>query len=292
MSSFDTLEPWQRPIVILGAARSGTNILRDALCNIPGVGTWPCDEINYIWRFGNRSHPHDEFDAERILPKTRNFIHSAFRKQSRRQNLRFLVEKTCANSLRVHFVRSLFPQAKFLFIIRDGRDVVASARLRWNAKLDWRYTFRKVMYVPKSDLPHYAVSYAKNRLFRMFAGQGRLATWGPRYSHIQEHLSELTLEQVCAHQWSESVRKADADLQQLPAEQFLTIKYEELTADPDTVMTRIASFLEIPTHKISWNSMVHSQSVGQWPKRLTMEMQDSIRPIVEPTLEQWGYSVS
>ena len=42
-----------QPVVIIGAARSGTNMLRDVLVKLPGVGTWPCDEINYIWRHGN-----------------------------------------------------------------------------------------------------------------------------------------------------------------------------------------------------------------------------------------------
>ena len=30
----------------------GHNMLRDVLTKLPGVATWPCDEINYIWRHG------------------------------------------------------------------------------------------------------------------------------------------------------------------------------------------------------------------------------------------------
>ena len=37
-----------KPVVIIGAPRSGTNMLRDVLCDWPGVVTWPCDEINLI----------------------------------------------------------------------------------------------------------------------------------------------------------------------------------------------------------------------------------------------------
>ena len=50
-----------KPIIIIGAPRSGTNMLRDVLCNLDGVGSWPCDEINYIWRHGNVKNPSDEF---------------------------------------------------------------------------------------------------------------------------------------------------------------------------------------------------------------------------------------
>ena len=37
------------PVIIIGAPRSGTNMLRDILTNFEGIETWPCDEINYIW---------------------------------------------------------------------------------------------------------------------------------------------------------------------------------------------------------------------------------------------------
>lgn len=36
------------PVVIIGAGRSGTNALRDALTALPEFETWPCDEINPI----------------------------------------------------------------------------------------------------------------------------------------------------------------------------------------------------------------------------------------------------
>ena len=37
------------PVIIIGAPRSGTNILRDTLSIISNVRTWDCDEIPYIW---------------------------------------------------------------------------------------------------------------------------------------------------------------------------------------------------------------------------------------------------
>jgi len=52
------------PIIIVGAGRSGTNMLRDLLAQLPEFSTWPCDEINYIWRHGNRGFETDEFTRE------------------------------------------------------------------------------------------------------------------------------------------------------------------------------------------------------------------------------------
>ena len=41
------------PIIIIGAPRSGTNILRDTISSFNEVGTWDCDEIPYIWLYGS-----------------------------------------------------------------------------------------------------------------------------------------------------------------------------------------------------------------------------------------------
>ena len=40
-----------------------------------------------------------------------------------------MVEKTCANTLRLPFVDKVLPEARYLHIVRDGVDVVASAEL-------------------------------------------------------------------------------------------------------------------------------------------------------------------
>ena len=56
-------------LIILGAPRSGTNSLRDSLTNIPGYYTWNCDEINYIWRYGNRDYPNDNLPLNLLTNK-------------------------------------------------------------------------------------------------------------------------------------------------------------------------------------------------------------------------------
>lgn len=111
------------PLVIIGAGRSGTNVLRDTLVRLDGFATWPCDEINPIWRHGNLGYPDDQIPASRATPAVRQFIRKAFlriwQEQSRPD---FVVEKTCANALRVPFVSAVLPEARFIHIVRDGYD--------------------------------------------------------------------------------------------------------------------------------------------------------------------------
>ena len=93
-----------QPVIIIGAGRSGTNMLRDVLTQMPGVGTWPCDEINYIWRHGNTRFPTDEFGPQQATPAVKAYIQRIFVRFAEKHKLAYVVEKTCANSLRVGFV--------------------------------------------------------------------------------------------------------------------------------------------------------------------------------------------
>ncbi len=68
------------PVIIIGAPRSGTNMLRDVLTSFEKIGTWPCDEINYIWRHGNVRYPSDEIPRERATEPVKNYIRQHFQK--------------------------------------------------------------------------------------------------------------------------------------------------------------------------------------------------------------------
>src|SRR5262245_2527282 len=104
-----------QPVIIIGAGRSGTNMVRDLLTALPSCATWPCDEINYIWRYGNATFPTDELTAEHARPEVVRYIRRQFGHLARTTSAKWIVEKTCANSLRVDFVRAVVPEAKFIF---------------------------------------------------------------------------------------------------------------------------------------------------------------------------------
>lgn len=170
-------------VIIIGAPRSGTNMLRNMLIKLPGAGTWQCDEINYIWRHGNCRYPSDELEPEMATKKVKHYIRGHFNKIAQSQKLDMVIEKTCANSLRVNFVDQIFPDAKYIFIVRDGIDVVGSAMQRWKANLDISYVLQKVKYVPIADFPYYGRIYLVNRLFKFFLKR-RGSNYGDLYQMI------------------------------------------------------------------------------------------------------------
>src|SRR5690606_3362604 len=148
---------------IIGAGRSGTNILRDSLTQFSNISTWPCDEINLVFRHGNRNMPHDEYGKEEVNKIARQYIIKTFETLQKKNGNTRILEKTCANTLRVPFLDEIFPNAKFIFIVRNGYDVTASAVKRWKAPIEPAYLWKKFQYVPKTDIPFYALQFIRNR---------------------------------------------------------------------------------------------------------------------------------
>ncbi len=296
--NIDELSPDQQPVVIIGAARSGTNMLREVLTKIHGIGTWPCDEINYIWRYGNARYPTDELLPRHATARVKHFIRKKFKQMAQGLNCHILVEKTCANSLRVPFVNEIFPHARFIFLIRDGRDVVASALRRWKSPLNVSYILQKARYVPCSDIPFYAGRYLNHRLQKIFSASNSLPTWGPRYEGIDPHRKGMSLAEVAGMQWKCSVSKSDAALKKIPQDRVLKIHYEEFVQNPSHVFPEIFRFVTDSRQNLSAHvkaekvlSEVHPSSANGWLQTLQKSDLKKIMPIIEDELRRFNYPI-
>jgi hypothetical protein len=278
-------------VIIIGAARSGTNLLRDLLTSLDGFETWPCDELPFLWRHGNRSRPDDEFAPELATPPVRRYIRRFFRR-SASPGTRFLVEKTCANSLRVGFVDRILPEARYLFIVRDGRDVVASAMKRWRAPFDLTYSLRKAPYVPLADLPYYAVAFLTNRLRRALSPERRLPIWGPVFRGMKDLSRNGALITLAARQWQRCVETSDRELREVARQRHVRIRYEELVADPVAVLSDLGQFLGTelaPDACARAAGMVRSDSVGKSRSSLSRSDLEWLNDDLHPTLAEFGY---
>lgn len=279
-------------VIIIGAPRSGTNMLRDLLASMPGIATWPCDEINYIWRHGNIRHSSDEFTPDMARTEIRDYIRKQFNWVSRKYNARIVVEKTCANSLRIPFVDRAVPGAKYLFIRRDGLDVVGSALLRWKAPLDIPYLAKKARFVPVTDFPYYATRYIWNRVYRLFSAEERLAFWGPQLNGMDQIVRNHRLDEVCAIQWKRCVDSASDAFALMPKEQWLEIGYEDFVRDPVTEMERVMSHIGEEASVECLRQCVknvRASSVGKGRAVLDEETVRRLSAIIGDTQARYGY---
>ena len=281
-----------QPVIIIGAPRSGTNMLRDTLVRFPSIGTWPCDEINYIWRHGNIFHPSDIISPDLAKDHIKQYIRKKFERISKQQNVDFVVEKTCANSLRVDFVNQILPEAKYIFIVRNGIDVVASAMKRWKAKLDIPYVLSKARYIPFSDLPYYSLRYFSNRIYRLLSPNKRLSFWGPQLEDMQSILKSYPLEQVCALQWQQCVEKSEKDFSHILPNRIIRIKYEDIVMSPSEELEKIMDFLHLKKDPklLAQNILnISKNSINKGLNELNHEQIQKIKELINPTLKKYGY---
>jgi hypothetical protein len=131
-----------------------------------------------------------------------------------------LVEKTPANSLRIPFLVEAFRDARFIYVVRRGEAVVSSLMEGWKM---WNR-------VPEGD----TWTYSK---WHYLAPPG----W--------QDFVHRPLEEICAHQWTESNRLAREDLDRLAPDRFLLVRHEDLIADPSKHYARILEFCELRDSK-------------------------------------------
>lgn len=286
-------------VIIVGAPRSGTNMLRDVLTSLPGFTTWPCDEINLIWKHGNRAYPSDELRPEHARPEVKAYLRSAFARMGRSRNAHTVVEKTCATSLRVEFAANVFPDARYVFIYRDGIDAAASAMRRWNAPFDLRYTAKKARYIPLSDVPFYArssVTRVASNLRRRPAATGVTrgspagSWWGPRMDDASILHATHPLDELALIQWKRCVDGALLGLSRLDPEQVACVQYERFVASPVDELRRVAEFLGCADLAPSADlSGISTSSVGKGRSSFGAEAVARLEALAHGTLKRLGY---
>lgn len=290
-------EDYLAPIIITGAGRSGTKLLRSIVARAPETITFP-REINYIWRHGNINIPTDELTPDHARPEVCAFIRREFSKlankhHGKHQSIR-VVEKTCANTLRLDFVHAVLPEASIIHLVRDGRAVAESARRRWQAPPDIRYLLEKVRWVPATDIPYYALRYLRYQAGRLQGANGSQSSWGPRFQGLDQLVAEKELIEVCGIQWQRCVQAAETALARLPAEHRLTVRYEDLVADPVTVTRQIYQHLNLPfTDEVARfvTDNVHTDNIHKWQERLSDRDLQLLMPHIEAELRTHHYNI-
>jgi len=280
------------PVIIIGAGRSGTNMLRDIITSIPKFKTWDCDEINPIWRYGNRDLETDVLLPSHVTVKNKSYIRKSFQKLKNNTQADFIVEKTCANSLRLSYVYEIFPEAKFIIINRDGRDVAPSAMKRWNSSFDLKYTLKKLRYVPLKDFVYYISKFGKNRIKKYISKEESLSFWGPVYEGITKDVKVLSLAELCAKQWKVCVEKIMADRDSIPDNQIFDLRYEDFVDKPVEHLKDLSNFFKINLTDNQITDLVKNvskKSIGLHKKVFSEDELKKINVLLKDTLFKLNY---
>ena len=132
----------RQPVFILGTGRSGTTVLGMVLSMHREVGF--LNEPKALWHaihpeedlIGSYSRGHARYrlDVNDATPARTRYAHRLFGAYLAASLSSRVVDKYPELIFRVPFVKSLFPDAKFLFLVRNGWDTCASIE-KWSKRL-------------------------------------------------------------------------------------------------------------------------------------------------------------
>ena len=266
-----------RPVFIIGAPRSGTSLLFAILRSSSGLAHWP-GEPHEVWEAyyhpALRGWESNVLDATDVTPEAAAYIRRQFLLITGSRHR--LIDKTPRNALRFGFLESLFPDAHYVYLRRDGRENVNSLI---NA---WRTTRYKTY---KLDEPH-SIPGVDPLWWKFVLYPGWRDDRG------------APVEVVAAKQWAVCNEHALAASKSIPQERWTEIRYEDLVDDPTPVIGRVMDELELAYEegvrqraeatRTTPINVVTPPERGKWRKENPTEV-ESIVSLIEPTMEALGY---
>lgn len=271
------------PVFVVGCSRSGTTVTYETLGAAPQFLRFGW-EIPQFWDslYGplNNGWHSQAAAAEHAKPEHR---HAAFRFFYQRLGVGWVLDKTCINVMRIPYLHKLFPQAKFIFIQRDGRDNVSSMIDGWQmGRMDGRF-----------ELSQFFGSFPEP----VAIGGGRFDEWAFFLPPGWRQYNHASLEEVCAFQWVSANRLALDAKRLIPPEQWIQLRYEDLFERPVEMFAEAFARLQLPFTEdlrercasLRPTSIVNGQPRPQKWRSHNPQAVARILPQIRPLMLEMGY---
>jgi len=273
----------KKPVFIVGTGRSGSTILgvvlsihKDvAFLNEPKA-IWslvhPEEDIhgNYSKKTGRYLLDHKDVSNLTVLRGRR--LYSAFLALTCSKRV---LDKYPELIFRIPFVKAIFPDAQFIFLVRNGYDTVNSID-SWSSRLG-SY---------EGDMSHDWWG-KNNRKWKTMLSE--LVTRDPGLAKLTKEISTFhNHRDMAAVEWLLTMREGIKWMKQYP-DSFSLLRYEDLIERPEESVKELIEFLGLDADDTFFKYAVHTLSPPA-REELSVDINPALKPAFEQTMSELGYT--
>jgi Sulfotransferase family len=295
-----------KTVFLIGSPRSGTTILENILnCHKNIVEFY---EPYYLWEKYFSCKENDIWQKKHLNNKMAREIKKEFKLYRKKAGKPVVLDKSPTHSFNIEIINKIFPEAKWIHILRDGRDATLSIKKEWDKRrkiiqqknpfkllkiaIDmlkrqsfWRYRLMAVFYELTSNSSINPLLY-----FNKARWKGKVG-WGPRFLDWENYLRDHTTFEFNAMQWVKSVEAVKNSWSLLNGKNKIEIRYEDLIIQPEKSLTNILNILECEASSSFFNSIpnLKKANFNKWTTEFSEEEKNTLKPILSPLLDELNY---
>ncbi|MDA3790863.1 MAG: sulfotransferase [Desulfobacula sp.] len=300
-------------VFIVGSPRSGTTVLGTIFDRHKDISQWY--EPYFIWDKYFRNAEDDERNKKDATPLVKAYMRKMFGTYRTKRGTQLVVDKSPRNSLKIPFILEIFPNAKFVHILRDGRDTTLSINKEWkkrlaiagtggnrasfdyqrSAKVINKWLNRQPYMIDRVKAfwfeTHGNVLSKKKHLNRL-RWNGDVG-WGPRFKNWTDIYNESSMLQFNSHQWVNCVKRINEAWTNIPEKNKIEIRYEDLITQPDKTLEALFTFMQLGYNHTFLSSIpkLKRDNFNKWKKEFASSELSEINPILDPMLSSMGYQI-
>jgi hypothetical protein len=275
------LKEIEKPVFIVGTGRSGSTILGVLMSMHQDVGF--LNEPKAQWQ---AVYPHADVSGQYSKDLARYRLYEsdateAVRRRARRllgAYLRAVASKRAVTKypelvFRVPFVKAIFPDARFIFLIRNGWDTCNSIE-HWSE--------RKGVQSAEENHDWWGADNRKWRVMleELVPSEESLSGAGSVIRGFDRHRD------MAAVEWIITMREGLRQLDRY-ADFIHPLHYESLVGNPRDELSRLLDFCELPHDKVFLR--FGEQKLSPAPESEPFDMHPAIRPAFDETMKALGY---
>ena len=248
----------QRPIFMVGCSRSGTTLFIEIFAKHKQLANWSeaAQFLELDYYNAAIDHVKTAQDATQFHERRLRVLFGLY---TQLQGKSRFVNKHPENSLRLPFLKQIFPDALFIHVIRDGRAVTRS---------------------------NYAM--ARGETYRHHFPFG----FFPKPPNWRTYVDE-PLELQFAHQWVDIVQHIRQCAKTLPATDYLEVRYEDFCLHTHEVLEQLDKFCGLPGEGRLYEQIPRTYKLQnfKWQDDFTPHQIQQIETIIQELMTELDYKL-